>query len=130
MADFIMFNEGKAELQNNGLPSTCRFDLSTKTVEELGAATTFAGGFAKVTGTGYSEKTQAEPASAAGVVSFAKLTWETGSATDWPAAVKSVVLRSENKVICAWNLVAGGAARDMSKKGTIENFTPTSFSLS
>ncbi|HET9198224.1 MAG TPA: hypothetical protein VFN92_08240 [Solirubrobacterales bacterium] len=125
MADFIMFNEGKAELENNGLPSTCRFDLSTKTVDELGAATTFAGGFAKATGTGYGEKTQAEPTSAAGVASFAKMTWETGSATDWPAGVKSVVLRTNEKVICAWNLQAGGGGRDMSKAKTNQSYTPT-----
>src|SRR4051794_26801837 len=104
MADFIMFNEGKAELQNNGLPEPCRFDLSTKTVEELGAEATFAGGFSKATGTGYGEKTQTEPTSAKGVVAFTKMTWETGLAADWPAAVKSVVLRSGSKLICAWNL--------------------------
>lgn len=125
MADFIMFNEGKAELENNGLPSTCRFDLSTKTADELGASATFAGGFAKATGTGYAEKTQAEPTSAAGVASFTKMTWETGSATDWPAGVKSVVLRTSEKLICVWNLQAGGVARDMSKAKTNESFTPT-----
>jgi len=125
MADFIMFNEGKAELQNNGLPAICRFDLSTKSCDELGAATSFVGGFSKATGTGYGEKTQAEPASASGVVAFAKMTWENGSATDWPAGVKSVVLRSESKVICAWNLQTGGMARDMSKARTAESFTPT-----
>lgn len=125
MADFIMFNEGKAELENNGLPSTCRFDLSTKTVEELGAETTFAGGFAKATGTGYGEKTQAEPTSSKGKVEFTKMTWETGSATDWPSGVKSVVLRTAEKVICAWNLQTGGVARDMSKAHTNESYTPT-----
>jgi hypothetical protein len=125
MADFIMFDEGKAELQNNGLPATCRFDLSSKSCDELGAETTFAGGFAKVTGTGYAEKTQAEPASLKGVVAFAKMTWETGAATDWPVSVKSVVLRTEGKVICAWNLQAGGAGRNMSKARTNESFTPT-----
>lgn len=121
-----MFNEGKAELENNGLPAICTFDLSTKNCEELGATTTFAGGFAKATGTGYAAKTQAEPTSSSGVAAFAKMTWETGEATNWPAAVKSVVLRNgESKVICAWNLVAGGTGRDMSKAHTTESFTPT-----
>jgi len=126
MADFVAFNEGKAELVNNGLPSTCTFDLSTKTVDEIGAEATYAGGYGVATGTGYSAKTESEPTASKGKVEFAKKTWETGSATDWPASVKSVVLRNgSSKLICAWNLRAGGAGRAMNAANTVENFTPT-----
>jgi hypothetical protein len=126
MADFIAFNEGKTDLMNNGLPATCTFDLSTKTVEELGAEATFAGGFSKVTGTGYAAKTQSEPTASKGKIEFTKMTWETGEATDWPSSVKSCVLRNaESHLICAWNLQAGGAGRAMNAKNTTENFTPT-----
>lgn len=126
MADFIAFNEGKTDIVNNGLPATCTFDLSTKTCDELGAETTFAGGFSKATGTGYSAKTEAEPTASKGKVEFAKKTWETGSATDWPSSVKSVVLRNgELKLLNAWNVQAGGAGRAMNAANTTENFTPT-----
>lgn len=126
MADFLAFDEGKTELANNGLPSTCTFDLSTKTVEEIGKEATYAGGYGVATGTGYSAKTEAEPTASKGKVEFAKKTWETGEATDWPASVKSVVLRNgTSKLICAWNLQAGGTGRAMNAKNTTENFTPT-----
>lgn len=125
MADFIAFDEGKTELANNGLPATCSFDLSTKTCEELGATATFAGGYGVATGTGYAAQTESEPTASKGKVEFAKKTWTTGEATDWPAAVKSCVLRTGSKIIAAWNLQAGGTARVMNAKNTTENFTPT-----
>jgi hypothetical protein len=132
MADFLAFNEGKTELANNGLPSTCRFLLSTKPCSGAGshsASDTLAGGVGEITGTGYSRQTEAEPTAASGVVSFAAKTFSTGSATDWPASVKSVVLvtsaDNSGKAIAAWNLQAGGAARDMSAANTSEVVTPT-----
>lgn len=125
MADFIRFDEGATDLINNGLPSTCTFDLSTKTCDELGKEATYAGGFAKATGTGYSAKTESEPTAVKGKVEFAKKTWETGAATDWPSGVKSIVLRNGEKLICAWNLQAGGTARAMNAANTTQNYTPT-----
>lgn len=126
MADFITFEEGRTDLVNNGLPATCTFDLSTKTVDELGKEATYAGGYGVATGTGYEAKTESEPSASKGKVSFAKKTWETGAATDWPASVKSCVLRNaKTNLICAWNLQAGGAGRAMNAANTTENFQPT-----
>ena len=108
------------------MPSTCTFDLSTKTVDELGKEATYAGGYGVATGTGYTAKTESEPTATKGKVEFAKKTWETGSATDWPASVKSCVLRNgASKLLCAWNLIPGGAGRAMNAANTTENFTPT-----
>jgi hypothetical protein len=122
-----MFTEGKNEMLANGLPSTCTFDLSTQAIEVGGleAADTFAGGYGIATGTGYTAKTQSEPTPSAGQAVFAQMSWSTGSATDWPAAVKSVVLRTGSKLICAWHLQAGGAGRAMNVANTTENVTPT-----
>lgn len=126
MADFLAPIEGKNELANNGLPATCSFRLSTKTVEEVGASGTYAGGFGQITGTGYEAKTESEPTASNGEVAFAKKTWETGSATDWPSSVKSCWLTNgTSKLICGWNLREGGSARDLSTTNTVENFTPT-----
>jgi hypothetical protein len=126
MADFLVFDEGKTDLINNGLPATCTFDLSTKTVDELGKEATYGGGYAVATGTGYSAKTESEPTASKGKIEFAKKTWETGAATDWPAAVKSVVLRNgTSKLICAWNLLEGGSGRAMNAANTTQNYTPT-----
>lgn len=126
MADFISFEEGRTDIANNGLPATCTFDLSTKTVDELTKEATYAGGYAVATGTGYAAKTEAEPTATKGKVEFAKKTWETGSATDWPASVKSCVLRNgTSKLICGWNLQASGVGRAMNAANTTEAFTPT-----
>lgn len=127
MADFIAPKEGRTELANNGLPATCTFHLSTKTADEIGSGGTYAGGFGKCTGTGYDKKTEAEPTASEGTVSFAVKEWKTEAAEDWPAGVKSCVLVNEagSKLICVWNLQAGGTARDMSKPNTTEKFTPT-----
>lgn len=129
MADFLAFNEGKADLINSGLPSTCTFDLSSKPCSGTGAhaaSDTYAGGYGVISGTGYAAQTQSEPTSTAGTVSFSQMTWSTGSATDWPASVKSVVLRNgTSKLIAAWNLVTGGTARDLSAANTAELVTPS-----
>lgn len=132
MADFLSFNEGRKELANNGLPSTCYLLLSTKDCNTHVVTDTLAGGVGEITGTGYARQSQAEPTASAAnpsVVAFAQATWQTLTATDWPASVKSCVLAttSDNtgKAICAWNLVTGGTARAMNAANTTENFTPT-----
>lgn len=133
MATFIAFNEGKSELAANGLPSTCYFALSTKSVGGTSAYTgseTLAGAaFGEITGTGYTRQSQAEPAPSSGVVSFSQMTFATGTATDWPATVRSVVLctgpAGTGKLICAWDLQSTSAARDMSQANTSELVTPT-----
>ena len=133
MADFIAFTEGKNELGTNGLPATCYFALSTKSVDStnpFAAANTLSGAaIGEITGTGYTRKSQAEPSPSSGAFAFSQMSWTTGAATDWPAAVRSVVLcttaDNTGKAIAAWNLQTGGAARDMSGASTTENVTPT-----
>lgn len=132
MADFIAFNEGRKELVNNGLPATCYFLLSTKDCNTHVVGDTLAGGVGEITGTGYARQSESEPTATAAnpsAVVFAQKSWSTGVNTDWPASVKSCVLvtTSDNtgKAICAWNLVAGGAARAMNAASTTEAFTPT-----
>jgi hypothetical protein len=133
MADFLAFNEGKTELAQNGLPATCYFLLSTKSVDGTSAFAAgnglAAGTLGEITGTGYARQSQPEPTPSNGVVAFAQESWATGAATDWPSNVRSCVLvttpDNTGKAICAWNLQAGGAARDLSAPNTTENFTPT-----
>lgn len=130
MADFIAFSEGKTELANNGLPATCYFILSTKACDTHTAGETLAGAdLGEITGTGYARLTESEPTAVAGVVTFSTKTWSTGTRTDWSNSVKSVVLATgattTGKAICAWNLQAGGGARDMSAANTTENVQPT-----
>jgi hypothetical protein len=115
------------------LPSTCYFLLSTKSVGATSAFTgteTLAGAtLGEITGTGYVRKNQSEPAASGRTVTFTQFNWSTGSATDWPATTRSLVLvtTSDNtgKAISAWNLQAGGAARDMSGASTTLYVTPT-----
>lgn len=133
MATFIAFSEGKTELAANGLPSTCYFALSTKSVGGTSAYTgseTLAGAaFGEITGTGYSRQSQAEPTPSSGVVTFSQMSWDTGTATDWSSTVRSVCLctgsAGTGKLICAWDLQSTSAARDMSAAHTVEQFTPT-----
>jgi hypothetical protein len=133
MADFLVFDEGARELENNGLPATCYFLLSTKSVDAtnaFAAGNTLSGAtVGEITGTGYARKNQAEPTASGRSVVFTQMSWATGSATDWPSTVRSIVLAttSDNsgKAICAWNLQAGGAARDMSGANTSLYVTPT-----
>lgn len=127
MADFISFDEGQKLLGTSGLPATVTFDLSTKSV---GATSPFAETDAyaargAITGTGYAAATQSRPTGTGGTFSFTQLSWTSGTATDWPATVRSCVASNGGTIICAWNLQAGGGARDMSAANTTENFTPT-----
>lgn len=136
MADFIGFREGRQQIEDTGWPATITFDLSTRKVGtqaggEHNETDTAAGGFGIITGTGYTAKTQAEPAATGlGVKAFTILSWATGAAADWPAAVRSIVARDAgtNKLLCAWNLQSGaqsGNPRDLSAPNTTENVTPT-----
>jgi hypothetical protein len=133
LADFIAFTEGLDEFAANGLPATCYFLLSTKSVDAtnpFAANNTLSGTtVGEITGTGYARQSQAMPAPSSGVITFAEMSWSTGSATDWPATTRSCVLATTadntGKAICAWNLQDGGAARDMSAANTTEDFTPT-----
>lgn len=120
MADFLRYDEGAKYLltSGDGLPSTCRFLLSTKPCSGAGThvvGDTLAGGVGEITGTGYARQSQAAPTpGSTGTVSFSQMTFATGSATDWPASVKSVVLvttaDNSGKAICAWNLLVTKAA--------------------
>lgn len=134
MADFIAFNEGRQIVEDTGWPATVTFDLSTRSVGGAGGSTAFTaadtkvGGYGVLTGTGYTTKTQAEPsASGLGRKLFTQLSWTTGAATDWSAVARAIVCWDDNttdKLICAWNLVAGGAVRDLSQANTTLNVTP------
>jgi hypothetical protein len=116
---------------NNGLPETSYFGLSTKSVDATSpytAGVTLATS-GEITGTGYARISQALPAPSGGSVAYSQKSWATGAATDWPATTRSCFLATTNdntgKIICAWNLQAGGAARDLSGANTTERFTPT-----
>lgn len=133
MPDFLAFAEGKDELAANGLPATCYFLLSSKSVGATnpftGNETLAAANLGEITGTGYARKSQAEPVAAGGgLVSFAPMNWLTGAAVDWPNAVRSCVAATGpanvGKALCAWNLQAGGAARDLSLANQVETVTP------
>lgn len=131
-ADFIGFNQGRQVVEDTGWPATVTFNLSTRSVGGAGgstaflAADTYAGGFGVATGTGYAATTQAEPAATGlGRKLFTQLSWSTGAATDWSAVIRSIVASvSTTQLLCAWNLVAGGAVRDMSQANTTLNVTP------
>ena len=133
MADFLSFNEGENSVGTSGLPATCRFLLSTKSVDAttpFAATDTLSGaGSGEISGTGYARLSEARPTPVNGLFSFAVKSWATGVATDWPSAVRSVVLvtTADNSgvMICAWNLVSGGSSRALNLAGTTENFTPT-----
>lgn len=124
MADFIAFNEGRQLIEDAGWPATVRFDLSSKTVAGFTPADTYASR-GVITGTGYAQQSQAEPAaSGLGSKAFAQMSWANGAASDWQSPA-SIVASDGTKILCAWNLVPGGAARDMSQPGTVLNVTPT-----
>lgn len=132
MADFISFNEGRKEIASNGLPATVYFLLSTKDCNTLVVGDTLAGGVSEITGTGYTRQSEAEPTPSTAnpsSIAFAAKTYSTGAATNWPAGTKSIIAAttSDNsgKALCAWNLQAGGTARDMSGASTTLTFTPT-----
>lgn len=127
----ISFNEGRKLVAQSGLPSTCYFLLSTKDEATFTVADTLVGGVAEITGTGYARESQALPTPTTAnptVVAFTQMSWTTGVAVDWPAAVKSVVLVSTSdntgKAISAWNL-NGTTGRAMNAANTTEQVTPT-----
>ncbi len=77
----------------------------------------------------YNRASQAAPVPVGGVASWAQMSWATGAATDWPNHAASIILATSQdnsgKLICAWNLIASGAVRDMSQPNTTEQVTPT-----
>ncbi len=139
--DFIQFNEGKDAIMNNagGVKTSVSFALSTKSVgtsaNNFSATDTFAGGFGAITGTGYAAiAVTARPANTDGIIAFAKLTWNSGTATNWSNAVKSWVMYDSNsKLLHAGNLNPGSgspvtvAAYDMSPANSNLDVTPTYF---
>ncbi len=125
MASFIEFNEGGQAQATGGWPSTFTFHLSTKKVAsgDFSASNTLGGGFGIATGTGYTSKTQSRPSpSGIGSLAFTILTWNTSSATDWPAGVKSIVATDGTHLLWAEDL---STTRDMSAANTVLNVTPT-----
>lgn len=127
----ISFEEGRKHVAQSGLPATCEFLLSTKDEASFLQTDTLAVGVGEITGTGYARKSQALPTPTSAnptAISFTQMSWATGAAVDWPAAVKSCVLvtTADNTgvAICAWNL-NGTTGRAMNAANTTENFTPT-----
>src|SRR5215216_6118805 len=107
MAEFISFNEGRAQIGNSGTPATVTFALSTKDCNTHVVGDVYAA-FGEITGTGYARQTEAEPSFTAANPAaqvFGAKTFATGAATDWPASVKSCVMvdAGNTKLICAWN---------------------------
>ena len=148
MADFIASNEGRAELwtiikggSDTSLTNSY-FALSVKDTATLLVTDTLATqGIGEVqnttVSTGYTRQSQAPPAPTSSnptSVAFSQMSWTTGANTDWPSFCKSVVLCTVSsystsgglsaKWICAWNLQAGGGARNMAQANTTEQFTP------
>ena len=136
MADFISFNEGRKYLANTGLATSASgyLLLSKYGVSQYAVTDVLAGAVSaqEVTGTGYARKAQVFPTASSAnptALVFSQASWDTSTNTDWPSSVKSCVLVTSSddtgKAICAWNLVAGETARDMSAAHTVENFTPS-----
>lgn len=130
MADYIAFQEGRLEIALNGLPATVWFGLSTLSADEHSSGETLAAGnLGEIQGTGYGRLSQAKPAAVGNKIPFVNMAWFNGAASDWPNAVKSIFLATtqdnSGKAICAWNLQAGGAARDLSAPQTRQNVAPT-----
>ena len=127
----ISFEEGRKKLAQSGLPATCFFLLSTKSETDFLQTDTLAGGVGEATGTGYARQSQALPTPTTAnptAISFVQMTWSTGSATDWPVAVKSVVLvtTTDNTgvAVAAWN-VNGTSGFPMNAASTTLQDTPT-----
>lgn len=127
MADFISFDEGQNLVGVSGLPSTCRFDLSSKSVDATNpfVETDTYSTRGVITGTGYAVTTESRPTPSGGTFVFAVKSWTSGTATDWSNSVRSCVLHNGGTIISAWNLNPGGAVVDMSTANTTQLFTPT-----
>jgi hypothetical protein len=136
--DFIRFDEGAnyIETTGQGQPGTVYFFLSTGSCNGAGgsrqhvhADTLGAALLGEITGTGYARQSQAAVTPSLGGMAYLQMTWATGAATDWPNNVRSVVaattVNNTGKALFAWNLIAGGAARDLSQANTSELFTPS-----
>lgn len=128
-ADFLAFNAGRiaAETAGGGWANPTKFDLSTNAVSDFAATTAYASR-APITGTSYAQASQAAPtptAATLGQMAFTQLSWSTGADTNWTNPKTIVTSNGSTWLMCAWNLVAGGAARDMSQANTTLNVTPT-----
>jgi len=133
MADYLTFDSGKSYLENSGLPASCYFGLSTKSVDGTNpwtAADTMATAGKEVSGTGYTRQSETRPTPVNGVVGFAAKVFATAGTVDWPNAVRSVFLTdgataggTTGTLIAAWNLQAAGVARDLSAANTSESIT-------
>lgn len=128
--DFLVPHQGGRYIGTAAVPATVYFDLSTKSVGSTNpfteASTTATRG--AVTGTGYNSKNKSRPAGAGGTFTFGTVTWSTGSATNWPSNVRSIVATTgsaSGTLLACWNLQTGGGARDMSAANTTENVNPT-----
>ncbi len=130
MADFLAPNEGERYLGTKGWPSTVYFDLSTKSIDSTNPFTEAQTRATRgaITGTGYNSQSASRPTGTGGTFTFSQLTWSTGSATNWPSNVRSIVATTASAagtLLMCWNLQVGGGARDMSAANTTENVTPT-----
>lgn len=122
MSDFIMFTAGADYVYNHGIPTTCTFGLSTKSIDDHDRS---GDDLAEITGTGYERQEQDSPESRGGVIMFDQAVFETREAGDWPSEVRSVILFAGETPVCAWNLMPGGAARDLSQAYTVERVSPS-----
>jgi hypothetical protein len=131
MADCIVFDTGAAYMGTAGLPSTCYFALSRKSVAGGGTVLTTSDTIASITeatGSGYARVSQARPTMSGHTDTWTQFQWATGTATNWPSDVRSLVLctaSSSGVAIAAANLVAGGAAQAMNASGVTLKATPT-----
>ncbi len=130
MAEMITFDEGQDAILESGVFLRDVFiDLSTKSVGATNPyveTDTYATRGTPTPGTGYSRGTYSGGANFTnGTCAFAQKTWDTGTATDWSASMRSAVMTNGTVAIAAWNLQPGGSVRDMSGAHTTEQFTPT-----
>lgn len=127
-ADFLGFNVGRIIVEDVGWPATVYFDLSTGVIGSTFVATTAYASRLPITGTSYTNKNQAQPTpttATLGQLAFTLMSWATGAATDWTNPTMIVATDNSASLFCAWNLVAGGAARTMNQANTTLNVTPT-----
>ncbi len=130
MAEMITFDEGQDAILEGGVFQRDVFiDLSTKSVGATNPyveTDTYATRGTPAPGTGYSRGTYSGAANFTnGTCVFAQKSWDSGTATDWSAVMRSAVMTNGTVAIAAWNLQPGGSVRDMSGAHTTEQFTPT-----